>query len=114
MTIIVWAVAAMVLQDVFATLMSQAENRGRRLRSGFWDACMWLCGLTTNHFALNSVNGHNLVLKAAVIVFVSAANIAGSAIGVWIGDRFFPDPDKQLLAELVTWARANGFSEVQR
>jgi hypothetical protein len=100
----------MVMQDVFAVLMCQAENRGAGWRAGCLDACMWICAITTNHYALNTLNGHSLVAKALIVAAVTAANIGGSKLGQWTGDRFFPDANKAKLTRLEAWAKQQGFS----
>lgn len=81
------------------------------------DAGMWLCGLTTNHFALNAINSRNRLLEGLVIGFVTLANIIGSKLGQWIGDKYFPDPIKAEMRDIegrlkaiYDWAIAQGFA----
>lgn len=61
--IVLISFVAMILQDCMGVLMVQAEGRGWGWRSGVMDAGMWICGLATNHYALNALNGHNTILK---------------------------------------------------
>lgn len=108
--IITIAFLAMIIQDCFAVLMVQAEGRGWGWRSGFMDGGMWLCGLATNHYALNALNGHDTLLKVLVVIFVTGANVFGSKTGQWIGDKYFPDPNKLRLDGLERWAISQGYS----
>lgn len=104
------AFLAMMAQDILCVLMCQAENRGKGWRAGALDALAWVCGLTTNHYALNALDGHSFELKALVVVFVTAANILGSKSGQWLGDKYFPDPRKAEFERLVAWAVSEGYA----
>ncbi len=108
-TVIVVATLAMIIQDCFGVLMVQAENRGWGWRSGFMDAGMYLCALATNHYALNALNSSNKTLQVLVVGFVTIANVIGSKLGQEIGDRFFPDPNRAALENLISWAMAQGY-----
>lgn len=114
--IVTIAFLAMLVQDIFGVLMVQAEGRGWGWRSGFMDGGMWICGLATNHYALNALDSHNQMLKVMVVIFVTMANVVGSKLGQHIGDRYFPDPSKLALSllqgqynHLVTWAISQGY-----
>lgn len=87
MTILLWAAVAMFVQDVLAVCMVQAEAGRNKPQMAALDAVQWLCGLVTNHYSLNAVNGHNRTLEVLVILCVTAANIVGSWSGGWIAER---------------------------
>lgn len=100
------AALSMLFQDVLAVLLVQAESRGKGLRSGVLDAAMWICGVVTNHYALNTLNGHNLMSTVVVVTLVSAANIAGCILGNRIGKKYFPDPTEARLVQIETQLNA--------
>lgn len=109
MTVAIWAALAMVLQDIFAVIMVQMENRGRGWRAGALDAAGWLCALATNHFALNSLNQHSTSITVVVVLAVTAANVLGTVTGQKIGDHLFPDPVHARLEAIERWATVHGF-----
>lgn len=88
MTIVLLAAAAMVVQDVLAVLMTQAEARNRAHLAGWLDAAMWLAGIWTTNWSLQALNSHTLALKVGVMVAVSIANYAGTVTGTLIGKRW--------------------------
>lgn len=88
MLIALQAAAAMVVQDILATLLTQAEARNRAKLSGLLDSLMWLAGIWTTDWALIDLNGHSSTDKIAVLVLVSAANYGGTVAGTKIGERW--------------------------
>jgi hypothetical protein len=90
MNIAVIAGLSMVVQDVLAVCMVQAENRNRGWVAGFCDAGMWLMALFSYDKAITST-GHERLL---VILFVTAANIFGNRLGVFIGNKVVKEQTK--------------------
>lgn len=87
MLIVILAALAMVVQDIFGTLMVQAEARNRGWLAGCFDSLMWLAAISTTTISVTSLQGHDEARKVAVILAVTAANITGSRLGVFIGER---------------------------
>jgi hypothetical protein len=83
----VWAALAMLVQDVMAVLLVQAEARNRATLAAAFDSIMWLASITTTTVSVTALQGHQLSVKAAVIIAVTLANVAGCYIGVAIGKR---------------------------
>lgn len=85
------AAAAMLVQDVTAVLLVQAEARNRAGLSALFDSVMWLAGIATTTISVTALQGHQLSAKAAVLVAVELANVAGCYIGVAIGRRLIKE-----------------------
>jgi len=85
------AAAAMLVQDVTAVLLVQAEARNRAGLSAIFDSIMWLAGILTTTISVTALQGHQLGAKATVIAAVELANVAGSYIGVAIGKRYIKE-----------------------
>lgn len=88
MTIIALAAAAMVIQDILAVLLTQAEARNRAHLGGWLDAAMWLAGIWTTNWSLEALHSHHLAMKIGVMAAVSCANYVGTVTGTKIGRRF--------------------------
>jgi hypothetical protein len=86
--IALWAALAMVVQDVLATCLVQAEARNKAGLAGVLDSAGWLAGISTITISVTALQGHSLALKVVVVAAVTAANFAGSWAGVRIGRRF--------------------------
>lgn len=85
------AAGAMLINDVAAVLLVQAEARNRAGLAAIFDSIMWLASIGTTTISVTALQGHQLGAKAFVIVAVTGANIAGAYIGVAIGRRFIKD-----------------------
>lgn len=80
--------AAMYCQDIVATVMVQAEARGRAYLAAACDVLADACGLASLGLIGGSVlYGHDLALSAAVIGARLAADYAGTFTGVQVGTR---------------------------
>lgn len=90
MNVALLAALCMVVQDVVAVVMVQAENRSRGWLAGILDAFAWCFGMATTTVAVSTLQGHHTAAKVAVIVAVSVANVLGSKLGQVVGDRFIP------------------------
>jgi len=98
--IALWAALAMVVQDILAVCMTQAEARNRRSMAGALDVIAWLAAIATTSISVSTLQGHNTTEKVLVLVSVSLANFVGSYSGTAIGERFIkpmPDPEVGLL-----------------
>jgi CDP-diglyceride synthetase len=89
--IALWAAIAMVIQDVLAVMMVQAEARNRGWLAGSFDSLQWLAGIATTTISVTALQGHDFPRKVLVICAVSAANMFGSLLGVRLGKRFIKD-----------------------
>jgi hypothetical protein len=81
------AAGAMVIQDVMGVLLVQSEARNRAGLAAIFDSIMWLASITTTTVSVTALQGHQLDAKAAILVAVELANVAGCYIGVAIGRR---------------------------
>ena len=93
MKIAILAAACMVVQDVMGSLMVIAEARGKIWLSGALDAAMWIAGITTTSFSVVALTGHNTTEKVLLVSCVTAANLGGTALGVWTGKKFIKSGD---------------------
>lgn len=82
---------AMLCQDIFATVLVQAEARNRKHLAGVMDASQWVFGICTTSISVTALQGHDLALKIVVLVLVSMANYGGTLLGTMIGKRFVHD-----------------------
>jgi hypothetical protein len=86
--IALWAALAMIVQDILATLLVQAEARNRAVFAGLLDMAAWLCALLTLSWSIGSVEAHGWTAHTIVIVgAVSAANFTGTYTGTRLGKR---------------------------
>ena len=90
----------MFLQDVVAVPLTQAEARNRAHLAGVLDTVGWLVAIATTFISVDTLQGHDMSRKVAVIVVVSAANYVGTVTGVHLGKRFVKE-DGTKLAERV-------------
>jgi hypothetical protein len=86
--IALYAALAMVVQDVLAVCLVQAEARNRAPLAGLLDCAQWGAAISTTTISVTALQGHSLGLKAVVVIAVTAANFGGSWLGVKIGHRF--------------------------
>lgn len=82
------AAGAMLVNDIAAVLLVQAEARNRPGLSAIFDSIMWLAGISVTSISVTALQGHQLSTKALVVIAVELANVAGSYIGVGIGKRY--------------------------
>jgi hypothetical protein len=78
------AAGAMILQDVFAVVMVQAESKQMGWRAGFMDMCGWLVTFVSLRISITS-HGSTEVYS---IVFISIANVLGTKLGQVTGKKF--------------------------
>ena len=84
----VWAAVAMLVQNVLAVLLVQAEARNRAVLAGLLDCLMWPAGMVTTTITVTALQGHHAGLKGEVIAAVTLANFVGSSAAVSLGRRF--------------------------
>ncbi len=94
MSIAILAALAMLLQDVLAVGLVQAEARNRAVLAGVLDTVGWLATITTLSISVTTLQGHSLRDKILVIALVSLANFFGSFLGVKIGKRYIKEATK--------------------
>ena len=83
-----WAALAMVVQDVFGTLLVQAQARNRAQLSAILDTVGYGASLICTYIGVSALQSHDLALKVTVIAAVSVANYGGTWAGVSIGERY--------------------------
>lgn len=93
MLIALYAALAMLVNDVTAVLLVQAEARNRATLAAIFDSVMWLASILTTTISVTALQGHHLGAKATVVVAVTLANVAGCYIGVAIGKRYIKEDD---------------------
>lgn len=101
-TEIILAAIAMVIQDIFGVLMTQAEARNHPWLTGFFDSIGWIAAIWTTTISVTILQGHSLVEKGWVILAITIANFAGSWVGVKLGKKYVKvdlDDFKQLPAQ---------------
>jgi hypothetical protein len=82
------AAIAMLVQNVLAVFLVQAEARNRALLAGLLDCLMWPAGMVTTTITVTALQGHHAGLKGEVIAAVTLANFVGSSAAVSLGRRF--------------------------
>ena len=82
------AAVCMLIQDILGVLLVDAESRGHGWMAGGLDSASWLLAIATTTISVTALQGHSLGQKAEVLVAVSAANVIGSRLGVYFGERF--------------------------
>ena len=88
MTLILFAAGCMVVQDILAVLLTDAEARNRGWLAGILDSAVWLFAIATTTIAVTALQGHSLAGKVELVAFVTVANLIGMRLGVWIGTRY--------------------------
>ena len=88
MTLILFAAGCMVVQDILAVLLTDAEARNRGWLAGILDSAVWLFAIATTTIAVTALQGHSLAGKVELVVFVTVANLIGMRLGVWIGKKY--------------------------
>jgi membrane protein DedA with SNARE-associated domain len=82
----------MLVQNVLAVFLVQAEARNRALLAGLLagllDCLMWPAGMVTTTITVTALQGHHAGLKGEVIAAVTLANFVGSSAAVRLGRRF--------------------------
>src|SRR5690349_18514677 len=78
----------MLVQNVLAVFLVQAEARNRALLAGLLDSLMWPAGMITTTITVTALQGHHAGLKTEVIAAVTLANFVGSSAAVSLGRRF--------------------------
>ena len=91
MVIVVLAAVSMLVQDILAVLLVQAEARNKATLSAVLDCLMWPAGMACTAISVTALQGHDLGLKAAVIAAVEVANLAGSYVAIGLGKRWIKE-----------------------
>lgn len=91
MVIVLLAAVSMLIQDILAVLLVQAEARNKATLSAILDCLMWPAGMACTAISVTALQGHDLGLKAGVIVGVEIANLTGSYVAIGIGKRYIKE-----------------------
>jgi len=78
----------MLVQNVLAVFLVQAEARNRALLAGLADCLMWPTGIVATTITVTALQGHHAGLKSEVIAAVTLANFVSSSAAVRLGRRF--------------------------
>lgn len=89
--VVALAALAMVIQDVFGVLLTQAQARNHGWLAGTFDSLQWGAAIVTTTVSVTALQGHDLPFKVAVIAAVTVANFAGALLGVALGKRFIKE-----------------------
>lgn len=81
------AAAAMLVQDITAVLLVQAEARNRAVLAALFDSVMWLASIACTTVSVTTLQGHHTSAKVTVLAAVELANVVGCIAGVRIGKR---------------------------
>ena len=92
MLIVLLAALAMIVQDILAVCLVQAEARNKAGLAAGLDAVMWLASISVTSISVTALQSHHLSVQAAVLIAVTLANVAGSFAGVRIGERLIKPP----------------------
>lgn len=101
----------MVVTDVAATIMVQAEAANRGWLAGWMDTFGYLFSIQTTAITVAAVNGHSLTKHIVVLACVSAANLGGTKLGQVTGKRLlarFPKPADPEMEALKATVREQG------
>ena len=93
MIIALAAAGAMLCTDILATIMVMAEAKERGWLAGLMDMLGWYASIATTTISVTSLTGHDTTQKVWVLLFVGAANVLGTKLGVVTGKalmRRFP------------------------
>jgi hypothetical protein len=77
----------MVVSDILATVMVQAEADNRKHVAALMDTIGWFVSITTTSISINAINSNDVMRQVLVLVFVGASNYVGTYLGVGIGAK---------------------------
>jgi membrane protein YqaA with SNARE-associated domain len=93
MLIALLAAVCMLIQDSLSVIKYQAASRNKGLVAAMADTIIWMVMITSTTIAAFTLHAHDMREKIIVVVLVSAANIGGNLIGVWMGKKFVKDEE---------------------
>ncbi len=85
MTVALIAAACMVVSDMLAVVMVQAEAANRGWLAGWMDTAGWYVGIATTTISVTALDGRDLATKVWVLVLVGGANLFGTKAGQMSG-----------------------------
>lgn len=91
MTILLCAAAAMVWQDIFGTLLTQAQARNREWLAALFDNCYYLGWIVSTYVAVDAMHHASLAHRALVILVMMVANTVGIVTGTRLGKKLVRD-----------------------
>jgi hypothetical protein len=107
-TAAILAAVAMLVQDLIAVPLVQAEARNRAHLAGLLDTVGWLVAIFTTFISVDTLQGHNTADKVAVVVLVSLANYTGTLLGTKLGRRFVKEDASNLADRVAALERSAG------
>ncbi len=81
------AALCMVVVDVLATIMVQAEAANRGWLAGIMDTLGWYPSIICTTLCVLALDGHSVSAKGAVLALVGLANLLGTKLGQVAGKR---------------------------
>jgi hypothetical protein len=75
------AAGCMLVTDIVATAMVMFEAANRGWAAGALDCLGWYFSIATTAISVNALNGHSLMGKVWVLLFVGASNVFGTKLG---------------------------------
>lgn len=81
MTVALLAAACMIVSDILAVILVQAEAANRGWLAGIMDMLGWYVGIATTTISVTTLAGHDTQRKILVLVLVGAANVVGTKVG---------------------------------
>lgn len=88
MTVLLCAAAAMVWQDIFGTLLTQAQARNREWLAALFDNAYYLGWIVSTYVAVGAMNHASLAHRALVVAVMMVANTVGIVTGTRLGKRW--------------------------
>lgn len=85
------AAFAMLCTDSIGTMLVMAQARGRGRLAGLLDSVGWLFAISTTFLTVDTLAGHDMVRKIAVVLAVTVANYFGTELGEWLGTKYVKD-----------------------
>jgi hypothetical protein len=93
------AAGCMIVSDVLAVILVQAEAANRGWLAGLMDMLGWYVGIATTTISVTTLAGRDTASKIWVLVLVGAANVLGTKLGQVTGKWLLGalDAEKKLL-----------------
>ena len=85
------AALSMICTDTLGTMLVMAQARGRGRLAGLLDSVGWLFAISTTFLTVDTLSGHNMARKIAVVLAVTVANYYGTQAGEWLGTKYVKD-----------------------
>lgn len=100
MLIALIAAGCMVVEDILAVIMVQAEAANKGWLAGWMDTLAWYFGIETTSISVGALHSHSTIAKVYVLAFVGAANLLGTKSGQMIGKRLVKSVQRETVDSL--------------